>query len=150
MLLAPFACNTGCYRRTSPVTPGVTGERRRCAPANGACNTGCYRRSAPVAPIPTFHGLVCFCPLFSQGDLTAGSWWKYEPAALEWTGATSLQMIYITNLTPTENRNERIKQYFEKVPQSLIKDIIRVYQDDFIAWGYQDSPLYLSHKDSLP
>ena len=30
--------------RRSPVTPGVTGERRRCAPATGACNTRCYRR----------------------------------------------------------------------------------------------------------
>ena len=25
VLLAPFACNTWCYRRRSPVTPGVTG-----------------------------------------------------------------------------------------------------------------------------
>ena len=44
------ACNTGCYRRRSPVTPGVTGAVRRCAPAPFACNTRCYRRTAPVAP----------------------------------------------------------------------------------------------------
>ena len=44
MLQAKSACNTRCYWRRLPVTPGVIGEHRRCAPANGACNTGCYRR----------------------------------------------------------------------------------------------------------
>ena len=34
----------GAHRRYPPVTPGVTGEHRRCTLANGACNTGCYRR----------------------------------------------------------------------------------------------------------
>ena len=33
-----------CNWRLAPVTPGVTGERRQCAPVNGACNTRCYRR----------------------------------------------------------------------------------------------------------
>ena len=34
----------------SPVTPGVTGAVRRCAPAPFACNTRCYRRTAPGPP----------------------------------------------------------------------------------------------------
>ena len=34
----------------APVTPGVTGAVRRCAPAPFACNTRCYRRTAPAAP----------------------------------------------------------------------------------------------------
>ena len=50
VLLAPSTCNTWCYWRCSPVTLGVTGEHRRCAPAIFACNTRCYRRMVPVAP----------------------------------------------------------------------------------------------------
>ena len=44
VLLAPFACNTRCYWRRSPVTPGVTGAVLE----KSACNTGCYRRRSPV------------------------------------------------------------------------------------------------------
>ena len=47
MLQAPFACNTRCYCRRSPVTPGVTGA----VLAKSACNTGCYRRTPPVTPV---------------------------------------------------------------------------------------------------
>ena len=46
--IGAVACNTGCYRRRSPVTPGVTGAIRQSAPAPLACNTGCYRRRSPV------------------------------------------------------------------------------------------------------
>ena len=41
-------------RATSPVTPGVTGAVRRCAPAMFACNTGCYRRRSPSHTNPKF------------------------------------------------------------------------------------------------
>ena len=40
VLLALSACNTWCYWRRPPVTPGVTGEHRRCAPAMSASRTG--------------------------------------------------------------------------------------------------------------
>ena len=41
--LKPYTVRWKLGSVKSPVTPGVTGEHRRCAPANGACNTGCYR-----------------------------------------------------------------------------------------------------------
>ena len=56
-----FACNTGCYRRSPPVTPGVTGEHRRCALANGACNTGCYRRLHRPQLSTDCYGFRGFC-----------------------------------------------------------------------------------------
>ena len=78
-----------CYWRRSPVTPGVTGAVRRCAPAPLACNTRCYRRAAPAAPGITggpIRGHEIYCNQSECDQVQMRCNWRLAPVTPGVTG----------------------------------------------------------------